>query len=185
MPPEPPTMPFGVHRGKPLPDVPEAYLLWAVRECRLSAPLRLAVGNELRRRGREAPPAPPRRIPACRACGPAAKVTYLWSEDRAGRKYIRSECRACGRWLGAAPLTEPFTTLADAAASKAPVLDALIGADDAGVQLVSDGAAVHFAANGWHNAPPELRRAVRQCNHTLAKMLPRETPRCPTGPSTA
>lgn len=42
--------PFGKHRGKPLPDIPNGYLAWVLRECDLDPWLRAAVQCELQRR---------------------------------------------------------------------------------------------------------------------------------------
>jgi len=44
-------MPFGRHKGKPLVDVPTAYLRWLAVEATMEADLRAAVLVELERRG--------------------------------------------------------------------------------------------------------------------------------------
>lgn len=108
------TLPFGAHKGRPLPDVPADYLRWALAECKLSSGLYAAVAAELARRGLPVPPPPPPKPPpACACCGPAGKVRYRWSADRLGRPHIRAECRRCRRFLGLAPQVEPYTQLAD------------------------------------------------------------------------
>jgi uncharacterized protein (DUF3820 family) len=40
------TLPFGRHKGKPLAEVPVDYLLWALRECKLSSGLFAAVAGD-------------------------------------------------------------------------------------------------------------------------------------------
>jgi hypothetical protein len=43
--------PFGKHKDEPLANVPASYLLWSLRDCKLSSGLRAAVAGELQRRG--------------------------------------------------------------------------------------------------------------------------------------
>jgi hypothetical protein len=170
----PTTLPFGKHRNTPLADVPTGYLQWLLREAKLSSGLRSAVADELRRRNIRPPAATVPPPPACSRCGPGPAVCYSWAEDRRGRKYIRRQCSACGRWLGHAPLAEPYRMLADRAATLTPILDVLVRCEDAGVRLRNDGAAIDFASTeDYRKAPDDLRRAVRQVRHTLATMLPR------------
>ncbi len=101
-------LPFGKFKRKPLADVPDDYLLWALRKCRLSSGLCAVITGELQRRNLDAPTTPPPVIPACRRCG---DVGYLcrWRVDRLGRKLIRADCRRCGRKLTFVPLVPPFT----------------------------------------------------------------------------
>ena len=40
------TLPFGKHKGVPLPDVPLSYLQWLLREVKLSYGLRAAVADQ-------------------------------------------------------------------------------------------------------------------------------------------
>lgn len=40
---------FGIHKGKPLTEVPEQYLEWVVLNCQLSAGLRRAIAEQLKR----------------------------------------------------------------------------------------------------------------------------------------
>lgn len=53
-------MPFGKHKGRPLSELPEQYLLWLASLDDLRPPLRLAVDSEVRRR-EAASAATPRR----------------------------------------------------------------------------------------------------------------------------
>jgi hypothetical protein len=108
-------LPFGKH--KPLGDVPDGYLLWTLRECKLSSGLRLAVGNELRRRNLDVPiPAqPPVKIPACRCGSDCFRAD--WMEDRRGQRRIRATC-SCGRYLCFLPLVEPWISCANDNANK-------------------------------------------------------------------
>src|SRR5579872_2123855 len=89
---QPPALPFGRHKGLPLAEVPASYLLWCLRECKLSSGLRAAVAGELARRGVEAPAPPePRPVPPCRYCG-GARFVCRWQEDRRGGRRLRAEC---------------------------------------------------------------------------------------------
>ena len=55
-------MPFGKHRGVPLEQVPEAYLLWLLDNCRqLSPTLREAIQQQLELRPRERAAVPAER----------------------------------------------------------------------------------------------------------------------------
>ena len=65
---------------------------------------------------------------------------------------------------------EPFTTQADLAASPAPILDALTGAEAAGVVLESDGHSAHIVGD-YRKVPRSVRDAVRQSKHQLARLL--------------
>jgi hypothetical protein len=66
-------LPFGKHRGKPLPQVPTGYLRWALDTVKLSTGLRAAVRGELLSRGvhpsRLSPEPVPRPV-RCPWCGP-------------------------------------------------------------------------------------------------------------------
>jgi uncharacterized protein (DUF3820 family) len=170
----PTALPFGKYQGQPLGGVPVSYLHWLLKSCKLSTGLRTAVTAELERRGLAPPPPPPATAPACPRCGPVGKVAYRWMQDSLGRRQIRRTCRACGKPMGFAPQTSPYTELADRAASPAPVLDTLIRCDRLGIGLVNDGAAVEFASHDdrrW--APEDVRDALKQCRHTLARLLPK------------
>jgi hypothetical protein len=69
--------------------------------------------------------------------------------------------------LGSLQQTYLFMALANELASSAPVLDALLLAEEAGVEVETDGK----KASVDHRAPQELRNRVRQCAHTLASMM--------------
>jgi hypothetical protein len=126
------------------------------------------VAGELQARGIQVPDPPPRPEPRC-TDHPTAGYRALWGEDSLGRKFIRSECRQCRQAMGHLPLREPYTSMADANASPAPVLDALVGAEAAGVEICSDGRTAWLS--DYQKAPPAVRDAVRQAKHTLAGMI--------------
>src|SRR5262245_39024504 len=80
------TLPFGRHANKPLPEVPADYLAWLLAgQAKASNWLRRVIGEELRRRGLEAPPeGPPPPEPACPRCGTDRRLSYSWHEDTLG-----------------------------------------------------------------------------------------------------
>jgi hypothetical protein len=165
-------LPFGRHKGKPLPDVPVGYLRWAISTCKLSTGLLTALSEELSRRGIKAPaPRPCAPIPRCVRCGPDAGAYFRWLEDSAGRRRIRSECKQFRRWLGFAPLKSPYVEEADAAAIPLPVLHVMTQLETLGVELASDGRKCWLPGDAWKRVPPELRSQIRQCSHTLARMI--------------
>jgi hypothetical protein len=161
-------LPFGRHKGRPLTEVPTDYLQWLLRSIKLSSGLRAALADELTRRGIQAPDPPPRPEPACRRC-PGARYRCLWGEDSIGRRFIRAECVRCRQSLGIMPQVEPYVGMADATASPAPLLDALVGAEAAGVEILSDGKTARVG--DYRKAPPAVRDAVRQCKARLGRML--------------
>lgn len=165
-------LPWGRHKGVPLPDVPTSYLQWALRECRLSSGLRAAVAGELARRGIAAPPLPtPRPVPPCRHCGTAGFVAR-WQEDRRGARRLRAECAACRRWRTFLPEVPPYLDEANAATSETAILDVLTQLDALGIPLVSDG---HVARVPWpqeREVPADLAARLRECSHHLALLLP-------------
>jgi hypothetical protein len=111
----PVTLPFGKHRGKELGSVPSDYLLWGLRELKLSSGLRAAVAGELARRNVEAPAPPaPRPVPPCGRCG-SAEYRCRWFVDSTNRRHVRATCARCGNGLGFLPSASPFSDEADAA----------------------------------------------------------------------
>jgi hypothetical protein len=162
-------LPFGRHKGQELPTVPSSYLEWLVREAKLSSGLRQAVAAELARRGIKVPDPPPRPEPRCRD-HPAAGYRALWGEDSLGRKFIRCECCQCHQAMGHLPLREPYVSQANATASPTPLLDALVGLEEAGAELCSDGKR-SWIGSGYKQVPQAVRDAHRQEKHTLAKMI--------------
>jgi hypothetical protein len=117
------TLPVGKWKGRPLGEVDTSYLAYVLRDWKLSTGLRIAVADELRRRGLVVPEQPLPPPPRCPDCKSAGEPHYCWQEDSAGRRRIRAECAACQKWLGFVPLVEPFTSLADATASSRATLD--------------------------------------------------------------
>jgi hypothetical protein len=165
------TIPFGRHANQPLSDVPASYLQWALGNLKLGSGLRSAVADELGRRDIETPtPAPPRPLRPC-SDHPAAGHLCFWVEDSLGRRAIRAECRRCRRAVDRPPVVPPYTDQADALASAAPVLDALIGLDGLDVELCSDGASVWVPPEDWRRVPQDLHSIIRQCRHQLARMI--------------
>lgn len=99
-----PVLSFGRHKGEPLTTVPTSYLDWCLRTVKLSTGLRLAVADELRRRGVQTPalPLPPPR--ACHRCG-SADVRIVWHQHSDGRRQTHGTCQRCGGNCGAVPMT--------------------------------------------------------------------------------
>jgi hypothetical protein len=170
-------MPFGCHKGELLSGIPSDYLDWLLRNVRIGRGLRAAIADELCRRGLSAPSAPPPwPLPTCSRC-PGVKPQLSWLQDSLGRRRIRIECGRCHQSMGFAETREPYTTEADAAASKTPVLDVLTKLEDLGVELRSDGKHVRFARDGdYRRVPPDLRRMLKQCQNDLARMIGRTSP---------
>ena len=163
-----PTLPFGRHRGVPLPQVPTPYLVWLIGNAKLSSRLRALVAAELAGRGLPAPCAPPPPA-ACQRCGPV-ETRCTWQEDSAGRKRIRRPCAKCGRYLQFVPTTEPFITEADRNASDAPTIAALVQAEIEGCTLACDGSRV-YVVESYHRASVRLRELIRQQEPLLASLL--------------
>jgi hypothetical protein len=67
----------------------------------------------------EAPPAAPLppQIPACTRCGCDAP-RYRWQHMCDGRRHLRAECSACGRFIKFVPQIEPYLALANSAADQ-------------------------------------------------------------------
>jgi hypothetical protein len=166
------SLPFGRHQGKALAEVPADYLQWLLRSIKLSSGVRGAVAGELTRRGIQAPDPSPRPEPRC-GRHPAAGFRCLWGEDTIARKFIRAECVRCRQSLGIMPKVEPYVSQADANASPAPVLDALLGAEAAGAEIISNGKTAWVS--DYRKAPPEVRNAVRQCKAQLGRMIGNNT----------
>jgi hypothetical protein len=158
-----------MHKGLPLLGVPTDYLRWCLSACNLSSGLRSAVAAELASRGVQVPEPPPRPEPLCRE-HPGAGCRCLWGEDSLGRKFIRAECVRCCRSLGIMPKAEPYIGMADASATPTPVLDALVGFEAAGVEVRSDGKRA-WVDGDYRRVPPDVRNALRQAKHQLAKMV--------------
>jgi hypothetical protein len=78
---------------------------------------------------------------------------------------------ACRRVLAYRPGAPPFTDQADAAASPAPTIDALVQLEALGVELRSDGRSVWLAGDDWRRVPPDLMATIRQRGHLLARMI--------------
>jgi hypothetical protein len=84
---------------------------------------------------------------------------------------VVAECDRCGRTADYPPCVPPYTGLADAGSSKTAALDVLVACEELGLELVNDGCVVDFAPGSWHRAPAELRRRLRQCRRTLARLM--------------
>jgi hypothetical protein len=163
---------FGRHKGQALSEIDTSYLVWAARTVKLSSATRRAVEAELQSRGAAVPAPPPRPwagwMGPCQRCG-CATVGDHWLEQRDGRRVVRASCPQCKASLGTAPSVEPYTTLADQAASETPTLDALTLAEEEGVKIVSDGASAW--CEPWGRASERLRQLVRERGNLLARMI--------------
>ena len=165
-------LPFGKHRNEPVRLIPSDYLAWLLRVCKLSSGLRAAVVAELQARGLPVPvQPPPRPVRPCPTCPPGAGSACSWLEDRLGRRRVVAECDRCGRTVDYPPCVPPYTDMADRASSPTAALDVLLACEDLGLQLVSDGRAVDVAAADRRRAPAALLRRLRQCRHTLARLV--------------
>lgn len=167
---------FGIYKGRPLAEVDSGYLAWALRtdKVKLSSGVRAAVVAELERRGvASPPPPPPPPPPTCHQCG-GVDILYGWMQLVTGVRRIKRLCRSCGRSLGFAPEVEPYLSYASASATPAPLLDVLVQAEELGIDLVSDGLAVHIR-RGWDRAPLAFRQRLNECRRDLARMLGKTT----------
>ena len=88
-----------------------------------------------------------------------------------GRRRVRVDCTFCQRPADYPPCVPPYSTEADANASPAPVLDALIWLERHGVELESDGRTVKVPWRDWRRVPAALHALIRQANHQLARLL--------------
>jgi hypothetical protein len=114
-------------------------------------------------------------VPPCPK-GCAAGHRCGWQKTRGGGRCIRAECSACGRFLAFAPQVEPHLGLANASASPTVLLDVLVAADEAGVGLWNDGAAVRIDARDYARAPRVPRARVLECGFRLARLVGRPGP---------
>jgi uncharacterized protein (DUF3820 family) len=169
------TLPVGKWRGRPLVEIDTSYLTWVFREWQLSSGLRIAVADELRRRGLAVPEQPVPPPPRCPDCAGGGKPRYGWQEDSAGRRRIRVECGACQKWLGFAPEVEPYISMADEAVSPTAALDVLTTCLELGIELRSDGQVADFAtADDRRRAPQPLREKLLQCRFRLGHLMGRQ-----------
>lgn len=167
-----PVLYFGKHKGQPLSQIPADYLAWVLREVKLSSGLRAAVVADLQRRGAPVPDQPPPRPEPCRRCGADGWPRCTWLQMRDGRKQITADCAKCGARIFFAPQVEPYVSLANATASKMPILEVLNQADELGVTLRSDGKGVVLAGpEDWKRVTPRFRELLRQCQHDLAGLI--------------
>jgi uncharacterized protein (DUF3820 family) len=164
-------MPFGKHKDKVLSEVPGSYLEWLTRTCKLSSGMKLAVVEELTRRGISTPPAAPvRPVRRCHEHPNAVPVCY-WMQDRLGRKMIRGQCPVCHRRTDHPPIMPPYSDQADANQSKTALLDTLTRLEEIGVDLQSDGQTAWIASADYNRVPADLHTLIRQCRHKLARMI--------------
>lgn len=159
-------LPFGMHKGKAVADVPTPYLKWLIAECKLSSGLAGAVRGELSRRG-VTPPAPRPATPHRCQLHPDAEVLAYWLSQRDGRRSIRGECGQCGRWLGALPLSDENRRKADANTDPAALLKFLTTLEDRGITVTRKDDRLTYAPQ----LTPDLWRIERQCKGLLLSML--------------
>jgi hypothetical protein len=170
-----PQLPVGKWKGHPLGDIDTSYLAWVLREWKLSSGLRIAVADELRRRGLAVPEQPLPSPPRCPNCTDSNAPRYGWQEDSTGRRRIRVECGACQKWLGFAPEVEPYLTLAAQGESPTAVLDVLMTCLELDIELYSDGIVADFAtSDDRRRAPQRLREKLLQCRYRLGHLMGRQ-----------
>jgi hypothetical protein len=105
-------LPFGRHKGQPLPDIPDSYLQWFIRTVKTSPSIRDAVVSELERRGLRVPPGP-RYVPPQCSSHKHGGLRCRWETDSRQYRRIRATCGKCGRFVTWLPQVEPWTTAAD------------------------------------------------------------------------
>jgi hypothetical protein len=109
-------MPYGKHRGRAPDEVPCDYLLWMLRNCKLSGGLRQAIRDSLLAREvdeDQLPPEPAPQAPCCRRCGGVELLLTWQALGNTESKVIRAECRGCGAFVYFAPQTPENVALAD------------------------------------------------------------------------
>jgi hypothetical protein len=166
-------LPFGKHKGKPPAEVPGDYLAWLLANVKLSSGLRIAIIDVLRSRGVPVAPLPPPPEPVCPDCGLDTRLFYGWLEASNGERRIQRLC-GCGKPLGFAPHVEPYLSLAERSADPTALLDVLTECEALGIELVSDGKAVHVTGGRGRLTVP-LKQKLAQCRHGLAKLIGDET----------
>jgi hypothetical protein len=169
-------MPFGKHQDQPLSEVPTPYLSWLIAQNNIARGLRDRLNNELRGRGVDVPVQPPAPRRRCFRCH-STQILANWHQWRNGSRHVRGTCARCGAWCGTLPQTEANIAEANRNASPTPVITALVELEALGVELVSDGNSVSYVGDGWRKVPRELDAIVRQCSHTLARMIGDNRPR--------
>jgi hypothetical protein len=153
--------------------VPTDYLHWLYRNCKLSTGLRAAIRAELVSRPdgpRDLPPEPASPPPECDRCH-SRDTALSWQQLANGAKRIRAECRHCHGFINFMPETPENVAAADAAASPTALLDVLTRLDDYRVNLESDGRRAWLRWEDCQRVPPDVQAMVRQCSHSLAKLL--------------
>jgi hypothetical protein len=174
-------LPYGLHRGKPLPSVPTSYLLWMIGACKLSSGLRAALAEELTRRGFPTPAPPLPQPPECQRCRrkgrPSGSYTCTWQELSNGERRIRASCGVCWGFLTFLPEREPYLSMANSWSSDTAVLDVLVQLEALDVRLLSDGQTCWIAGEDQPRVPGELLCRLRECSHRLARLMGRTVPR--------
>jgi ribosomal protein S27AE len=164
---------FGMHKYRPLTEVPSSYIVWALTtdKVKLSSSTRKAAEEELARRGVGAPEPPAKPEPnVCPRCPRQGGPSYSWYEDRSGGKRIKRTCPACGAGLAFAPHTKENIAKANAMKSVTPIKEALDACARLGLEIESTGETC-WIVDGWRRAPVWLRQRVEQVRSKLAKWL--------------
>jgi hypothetical protein len=117
------TLPFGRHKGSPLPAVPTPYLSWAYRTVKLSSGLRAAVRAELESRDdcpADLPEETAQKPHPCRRCG-GVELRLTWQQlANTVSRVIRGDCRRCGQFVLFVTQTPENMAIADAGGSSLP-----------------------------------------------------------------
>jgi hypothetical protein len=95
------TMPFGVHRGRPLAELPDDYFAWLLT-IELREPLRGAVGQERARRARcarKAPQLPDPRVAEEIIGAGLRSLTRRHHPDAGGSHEAMLAVNAAAEWL--------------------------------------------------------------------------------------
>ena len=164
-------LPFGRHKDLPLSDVPSDYLDWLMRSCKLSSGLRLAIGNELRRRN----------LTRLRSHRQGADLSMRIGQVPRGldRGPTRPEAHPSDLLLWPLSLLlavgRTVAFVRNENLSPTAILDVLTRLEDLGIDLQCDGRKAWVSAEDYRKVPADLHVVIRQCSNTLARMIGKRT----------